>query len=239
LSSALYDTLKTASKITDSVIVGFSGGKDSVAALDLCFRYFKRVQPYFMYIVPNLEFQERTLHWYEQKYNAEIIRMPHFMLSEFLRYGSYRFYDLSVPIVKTVESYNYLREVTGIYWICAGERIKDSIIRRAMIKESGSIDDKRGRIYPIAYWSKAEVLAYNKAHKLPMSLETKTLGFSFRSLMPLDMLKVKRTFPKDYEKIKAFFPLIEASAKRGEMIERNEISEIRDGNNPPRSDQGG
>ena len=226
MSTALYDTLKTAAKITDSVLVGFSGGKDSIAALNLCRRYFPNVQPYFMYIVPGLEFQERTLKYYEQIYQLEIIRMPHFMLSEFLRYGSYREYDLDIPIVKTVEAYNYLRERTGIYWIAAGERIKDSIVRRAMIKESGSIDSKRGRIYPLAYWSKAEVLAYNKAHKLPMSLENKVLGFSFRSLMPLDILKIKRTFPNDYEKIKSFFPLIEASAKQGELIERYEVSEI-------------
>nr|DAX99465.1 MAG TPA: hypothetical protein [Caudoviricetes sp.] len=203
--------------ITDSVMVGFSGGKDSAACLDLCFKYFKNVQPFFMYIVPDLEFQERTLRYYEKRYETEIIRVPHFMLSDFLRYGTFRLPDLDVPMVKTVELYNYLRELTDIYWIAAGERIADSIIRRAMIKESSSIDEKRGRFYPLAYWDINHVRSYNKAHRLPLSLENKTLGYSFRSLMAQDLMDIKKYFPDDYEKIKDMFPLVDVELKWGEM----------------------
>lgn len=213
MSTAIYDSVKTASKITNKVLVGFSGGKDSVACLSLCNRYFEEVQPFFEYIVPGLEFQEKTLRYYENKYDKEIIRVPHFMLSDFLRYGSYRNMDLSVPIVKTVELYNYLREETGIYWIACGERIADSYIRRAMIKNSSSIDVKRGRFYPLAHWEKADVLSYNKLNRLPLSLENRKLGFSFRSLYGKEIKIIKETFPSDYEKIKAFFPMIEAELK--------------------------
>lgn len=212
-NSHLFDSVKTMSTITDSVLVGFSGGKDSAACLDLCFKYFKKVQPYFMYLVPNLEFQERTIRYYEKRYNTKILRVPHFMLSDFLRYGTYRMPDLDVPMVKTVELYNYLREKTGIYWICAGERISDSIVRRAMIKESSSIDMKRGRFYPIAYWNIAQVRAYNNQQKLPLSLENKALTHSFRSLMPAEIKNIKDIFPDDYKKIQAMFPLIETSVK--------------------------
>lgn len=203
--------------MTDSVLVGFSGGKDSAACLDLCFKYFKNVQPFFMYIVPDLEFQERTLRYYEKRYKTEIIRVPHFMLSDFLRYGTFRLPDLDVPMVKTVELYNYLRELTDIYWIAAGERIADSIIRRAMIKESSSIDEKRGRFYPLAYWDVNHVRSYNKANRLPLSLENKTLGYSFRSLMAQDLMNIKKYFPDDYEKIKDMFPLVDVELKWGEM----------------------
>lgn len=216
-NSQLYDPIKTQSMITDSVIVGFSGGKDSAACLDLCFKYFKNVQPFFMYIVPDLEFQERTLRYYEKRYKTEIIRVPHFMLSDFLRYGTFRLPDLDVPMVKTVELYNYLRELTDIYWIAAGERIADSIIRRAMIKESSSIDEQRGRFYPLAYWDINHVRSYNKANRLPLSLENKTLGYSFRSLMANDLMDIKKYFPDDYEKIKDMFPLVDVELKWGEM----------------------
>lgn len=213
----MLTVVETAKNITDSVLVGFSGGKDSVVTLDLCHKHFKRVQPYFMYLVPNLEFQEITLRYYEKRYGMEIMRVPHFMLSDFLKAGSFRMPDESVPTVKTADLYEYLRNKTGIHWIAAGERIADSIVRRAMIKHSSAIDPKRGRIYPIAYWTKAHVLSYLKMHRLPLSLENKELGFSFRSLHGKDLAKIKKRFPKDFEKIKKMFPLVEAELKRGEF----------------------
>lgn len=213
-NSHLFDPVKVQSTISDSVLVGFSGGKDSAACLDLCFRYFKNVKPYFMYLVPGLEFQERTLAYYEDRYKTEFLRVPHFMLSDFLRYGTYRMPDLDVPMIKTVELYNYLREKSGIYWIAAGERISDSIIRRAMIKESSSIDVKRGRFYPIAYWNINHVRSYNKQRRLPLSLENKAMGHSFRSLMYEDLKDIKKHFPNDYDKIKSMFPLVDVELKR-------------------------
>ena len=66
MSTVLYDPIKTQAKVADEVIVAFSGGKESVVTLDLCFRYFKRVVPFFMYICPELSFQEKTLEWYEK-----------------------------------------------------------------------------------------------------------------------------------------------------------------------------
>lgn len=216
-NSQLYDPIKTMANITNSVLVGFSGGKDSAACLDLCFRYFDNVQPFFMYLVPDLEFQERTIRYYEKRYNKEIIRVPHFMLADFLRYGTYRMPDLDVPVVKTVDLYNYLREMTDIYWICAGERIADSVVRRAMIKESSSIDTKRGRFYPIAYWNSKQVRAYNKQRRLPLSLENAALEHSFRSLMPNEVAHVRAAFPDDYARIKEMFPLVDASIKKGEF----------------------
>lgn len=216
MSNLLFDPIKTQASVTDSVIVGFSGGKDSIVTLDLCFKYFKRVQPFFMYLVPGLEFQERMLRWYEKKYNTEIIRIPHFEVSEFLKYGSFTLWDDNVDVVGITDTYNYIRQKTGIHWIAAGERCADSIVRNAMIKNSGSIDYKRGRFYPIAYWKKQEILQYIKYKKLYLSSEQKELGFSFRSLAGSELAVVKEYFPKDYEKILRVFPFAGAAVERFE-----------------------
>ena len=214
MSNLLFDPIKTQSKVTDSVIVGFSGGKDSIVTLDLCFKYFKNVKPFFMYLVPDLEFQERQLRWYEERYNTEIIRIPHFEMSNAMKYGAFRDIDYSVDLVRMNDVYAYLRQLTGIHWIAAGERAKDSIVRNAMIKQSGSVDYKRGRFYPVAYWSKQEVLEYIKFKKLYLSPEQKQMGFSFRGLTGKELSIVQELYPEDYKKILNMFPFAGAAVER-------------------------
>lgn len=217
MSTALFDPIKTQSKITDSVLVGFSGGKESVVVLDLCFRYFKNVKPFFMYICPNLSFQERTLSWYEKKYQTEIIRIPHMDVSEFFRYGSFRPPDPTFPLVSINDIYHYLRLQTDIWWIAAGERINDSIVRRAMMKKSGSIDEQRGRIYPVAMWNKREVIDYIKFHHLYLGADSRELGFSFKSLWGKELAMLKEHFPDDYAKVIRQYPFAEAGVRRFEQ----------------------
>lgn len=216
MSVALYDRIKVMSKITDSVLVGFSGGKDSIVTMDLCFKYFKRVVPFFMYICPGLEFQEKLLRYYERRYDTEIIRIPHMEVSEFFKYGTFRAYDYNVPIISINEIYTYLRETTGIWWIAAGERISDSIIRRAMIKKSSSIDVQRGRFYPIAEWNKAEVMQYIKSAKLKLGEDSKQLNFSFKSLEGRELYFVKQYYPQDFQRILRIYPYAEAAVLRYE-----------------------
>lgn len=70
---SLLDAIKTQAQITDKVLVSFSMGKDSIVTLDLCKKYFKTVQPFFMYLVPGLKFQEEALAKYERHYDVDII----------------------------------------------------------------------------------------------------------------------------------------------------------------------
>ena len=214
----LMRSVSTAATVTERVLVSFSGGKDSVVALDLAMNHFKHVDIFFMYLAGDLSFQSSLIRYYEDKYGQPIIRVPHFMLSEWLRYGTYRDMDFDVPIVSVKQVYDYVRELTGTWWIAGGERIADSIWRRAMIKQSGSIDAKRGRFYPLADWSKADVLAYIRQRRLRVGLESTKLGFSFRSLMAADMIKIKEFFPGDFETIKRWFPLVETGIKHHEFF---------------------
>ena len=166
--------------------------------------------------MPDLEFQEKMLRRYEDRYDTEIIRIPHFECSNFLKYGSFTMADWNVDIVSINDTYEYLRQLTGIHWISAGERCADSIVRNAMIKKSGSIDYQRGRFYPLAYWKKNEVIQYIKQKKLYLSKEQKEIGFSFRSLAGNELEVIKRLYPDDYEKIKKVYPFCEAGVKRFE-----------------------
>lgn len=223
MSNLLFDPIKTQSRVTDSVIVAFSGGKDSIVTLDLCSRYFKKIYSFFMYLVPNLEFQERMLRWYENKYNVNIIRIPHFETSELLKYESFTLPDYDMNIVNINDVYEYMRQITGAFWIAAGERAKDSIIRNAMIKNSGSIDEKRGRFYPIAWWNKTQVLSYIKVKHLYLSSEQRKMGFSFKSLSGSELSVIKNLYPDDYKKILKVYPFAEAAVIHYEKFEIGDV----------------
>ena len=83
MDTRAYDPIKTMAQVTREVIVAFSGGKDSCVTLDLCTRFFDKVYAFFMYQVPNLSFQERTIQHYEKRYGIEVLRIPHFETSVF------------------------------------------------------------------------------------------------------------------------------------------------------------
>lgn len=218
--TVLFDTLRTASNMTDRILVGVSGGKDSVVTLDVCTRFFKHVVGYFMYVVKGLSFQEATLRFYEKKYGIEIIRIPHFQTSDYMRYGIFRLPDEDVPIISTLDCYNYLREKTGIYWIAAGERISDSVVRRAMIKHSSTIDTVRGRVYPIAYWNKKQVYEYIQRRRLKISPESRIFGHSLMGMLPRDMWLLKQHYPDDYELFKLWYPDVECCVKNYELFKK-------------------
>ena len=222
MSTVLFDSIKTMSKVTDSVIVGFSTGKESIVTLDLCFKYFKRVQPYFLYSVPNVSFQERTLNWYEKKYGCEVIRLPGTAVCEFFHYGSFRRGDPTFPIVSIGDIHKYLRIKTGIWWVACGERIDDSIQRRAMILNSGTIDPRGGRFYPVARWKKSEIYDYIKHEKLYLGADSKMLGHSIRMLHPDGLMFLKEHYPQDLQKLLRLYPFAEASIKREEMLKNGE-----------------
>ena len=211
MSTIIYEPILAASRISPRVIVAVSGGKDSAVTLDLCARFFREVRVFFMYMVPGLSFQEATLRHYEQRYGIVIDRIPHPMLSEWLRLGVFRKEDYDVPIIKMLDIYKHVRLKNDAWWMAAGERIADSTIRRAMIKKSGSIDAKRGRVYPVAHFRKADVERYVARQRLKVTPESRVLGHSFRSLEPQEMALLKRHYPDDYRKICEWFPFVEAA----------------------------
>ncbi len=216
----LFHTIRTASTISNDVVVAFSGGKESIVTLDLCAKHFKRVEAFFMWYVPDLSFQEETLRRYETAYGIAIHRLPHFELSDQLRFGMFCDPDEEMERVGVNDIYRYVRNLTGIHWIAAGERIKDSLVRRAMIKASGTVDPKRGRFYPLAEWSKQDVVDYITKNRLRLGRDTEVLGFSFAGTEGRAMVKIKEHFPDDYERIKRFFPKVEAVVLNHEMRER-------------------
>ena len=58
-------------------LLAFSAGKDAIAAWLAIRPHFERVIPYYLYLVPGLEFVEESLAFYERFFGAKIARLPH------------------------------------------------------------------------------------------------------------------------------------------------------------------
>lgn len=215
----LFDPIKTASHVTDSVIVSFSGGKESIVVLDMCMRHFEHVAAFHMYMFPHLSFSDEQMEWYERRYpGLDIIELPHPDLCYAMHYGALRPQNPDVPLIGFNDIYNYVRWLTGIHWIAAGERISDSLVRRAQIKHSGTIDVQRGRFFPVANWNKADILKYIEVHRLRIGKDSRKMGYSYPGMEPEALTALKRHFPQDYANVERWFPMAGAVTYRQENL---------------------
>lgn len=219
----LLRAVRIHSRISDSVIVSFSGGKDSVVTLDLCSKYFKKVHAFFMYIVPDLSFQTEMIRWAENRYNLKILQVPHFSAYEMKRDGAWCRPNPYIKVKSIDDIYADVRNYFDCEWIAAGERICDSLWRRAQIKQSGSVNIKRRRFFTVADFTKADILNYIRANRLKYAPESAKLGGSFQ-LMPQKIALLKIHYPDDYAKIKAYFPFIDGSLAYS--MKKNDLKDL-------------
>ena len=200
----LYLIIRQLRERTDTVLVGFSGGKDSVVTLDLCVKHFEHVESYFYYLIPDLAFQNDYLDSIERRYKITIHRRPHWALAQMIRASMFRapsFAAGKCPDLGATDMEMLLREDTGIAWIVTGERAAESLHRRGMLTACRGLDDKRRRCYPISFWPVEAVRRYIKIEHLRMSPEADLIGRSFGDFSEKAMTVIRDTWPDDFAKI--------------------------------------
>ena len=208
--------------LTDGVIVALSTGKDSLAVLDLAARNFTRVVPFFMYRVKGLEFQERALRMVERRYGFEVLRLPHWALSRMYRTAAFAPHGAireDVPRLSLGDVERTVREKTGLVWIFSGEKTSDSLVRNAMLKRAGGMDESTRRAWPIWDWKDATVFGYLRQRGIPLPPEYRAgARHGISDLTGPELVRIKREYPDDYARILAAFPFIEAEVKRREFF---------------------
>lgn len=212
--------------MTREINVGFSCGKDSLVTLDICCRVFKRVHPFFMWLVPGLSFQEKYIEYIESRYKVSVIRLPHWQLGAMYRANVFRpgsNKSLACPLLKISDIEAEVSRLTGCPWFAYGMTRFDSLERNAMLKRCKGIDLKSRRVYPIMNLTRKAIFAYLRLRKIPLPVDYNLFGRSFGRLWPQELAAIKKHFPHDYEKIREHFPHCEAQIKRAEIVSVPEV----------------
>lgn len=212
------------------IMLGFSRGKDSLAAWLVMRKYFDEIIPFHLFTIPKLPIVEESLEYYERKMECKIWRMPQPGFYMWLRNLTFqtppRAAVLSAANLPTFDYREVVNLVAGAVGIepekimtATGVRSADSPRRRQIITKCGAIDRSQPKFYPVWDWSTDQCIDIIKKSgiKLPVDyfLFGRTIdGLDYRVLAPL-----KKHRPQDYAKILEWFPLAEMEIWRFEKGE--------------------
>jgi len=225
------ETIRIIRDKTDTILLAFSCGKDSIAAWLACKPHFPKIVPFYMYLVPDLEFVENSLKYYEQFFGTKIIRVPHpslyRMIKNFVyqppercavieaaRWNDFTYDDLHQALR---EDYNLPKET----WVAQGVRAVDSPIRMTVVKKHGALNVKRKSFWPVWDWRIDRLINKIETAGVKLPIDYKYFGRSFDGLDYRFLKPIKEHFPKDFEQILKWFPLADLDIARREYAAQN------------------
>lgn len=216
---------------TDTVFLSFSCGKDAIGAWLAIRDKFPKIIPFYLYLIPDLEFVEQSLAYYESVFDCRIHRLPNPNTYRMLKRLVFQAPEnCAITENSSLENFThddcvqYLIEDYGYpetAWTATGVRAIDSPMRMASIKRHGAYNERRKTFFPVYDWRKQRLLDEIIASGIKLPVDYHLFGRTFDGIDRRFTEPIKKYFPRDYERIKQFFPLIEADIKRAEYGRRN------------------
>ncbi len=198
---------------TDTVVLFHSAtGKDSIMLADLCSKNFKKVYCIFMYLVKDLEYEQRYIDWSVKKYpNIEFIKTPHYALGSFIRNGYLGIKKINnfpkTTIKKIDDKY---RTILDCNYSVYGFKKVDGITRRVMLNIiTNGIHENTQKCYPLMDLKNSEVLQYIRDNNLiePFNYGTTKPSSGCDISTPEFQAYMREKYPTDLQKIYNQFPL--------------------------------
>jgi len=208
-----FAQLTALAKIHSRVAVGFSGGKDSLATLDLACKHFETVIPYFYYFVPGLKSEEAKLSIAKDRYGLEVLHYPSISGLSALQLGLFcdEVTELdALPQMSKRTLFDWIKADTRTTLVLDGDKKSDGIFRRRrMASQKNTMADI---VHPLKDWLKWEVLSYLKAQGIPIPPEGRGDN-GCMSLLNSEILQAYDHHREDYETLRGYFPYIEVVVK--------------------------
>ena len=211
---------------TDTILMSFSCGKDSIAAWLAIRDKFPNIVPFYMQLIPDLEFVDESLAYYEKVFGCKILKLIHPSLYRMLNYAVWqppdrlRFLDAAnIPMFDYDMLNEMIIEDQGLpdhTFVCAGVRAADSPNRRSAINQYGAINWKRRYFYPVWDMVKDELISLISSSGIKLPVDYRLFGRSFDGIDYRFLKPLKDNFPIDYQRILEWFPLAELELMRYE-----------------------
>jgi hypothetical protein len=210
-------------------LIAFSTGKDSIAAMLAIRDSFEEIIPFYLYLVPGLEFIEESLDYYERTLfgGRRIIRMPHPSLYRWLNGYVYQ-PPHHAPVIDAARlpefSYRDIHDlIRGQFdapdaMVATGVRSADSPMRHVSIMQHGAILRSKGEYFPVWDWKKARLIQEIERANVKLPIDYRVFGRSFDGLDARFLVPMKKHLPRDYAKVLEWFPLAEADVFRAERM---------------------
>jgi hypothetical protein len=206
---------------TDTVALSFSNGKDSLAAWLILRKHFRRIIPIYQFLVPDLEFIEQSLTYYEKFFGERIRRVPNCWLWYYLQnrqwmtptqiqdMDGWEFEQFSLDsIIESVLHDEGLDEIP----IAHGIRAADSLGRLMTIIKHGVFYGRK--FYPIAAMRKAELIELVRESGCKLPVDYRMFGRSFDAPRGWFLPALREYYPRDYARILEWFPLLAVEERR-------------------------
>jgi hypothetical protein len=207
-----------------AVLLGFSRGKDSVAAWLQLRRFFDVVVPFHCASVPHLSFVDASLSYYEAKLGAPIERFVDSTTLSALHSLTFQppgaereIEELEVWEYSKHDLAQLLRDryaVPDAY--CAyGISAADSIDRRVGVADCGGRHDSVRTFYPCFDWPKPMILSWIEHHGLRLADDYRLANRSLAGFPTVRHLEaMERLYPDDLARVEEMFPLCRAAIAR-------------------------
>ena len=215
---------KMAEKQNGVTLLRFSTGKDAIAAYIQLKKFFDRIIPIYHYLHPDLEFVNKSLEYYESVFDTKIYRVPNQMLYKHLNSGLFQDLNSWKTILKfglpnfDNDDVNAMikddLDLDENIYTALGTRAADSKMRGFVIKKHGAINNNRKTWLPVYDWKIDKLVSEIQEAGIKLPIDYKIWGKSFDGLDYRFIKPLKDNFPKDYEKLKQLFHLIDVEIKR-------------------------
>ena len=220
------DTIREVAKRQKKTLLAFSTGKDAIAAWLAIREHFEEVVPYYLYLVPGLEFVDEQIAMYERFFETKITQLPHPSVPRLLNNFVFQppqncaviedagLPDFDYPDIQAAmcQMHNLPKKTL----VADGVRAADSPMRRIAINTHSSISYKQLKYHPIWDWRKADLIECFKKHNVRLGSDYKIFGRSFDGIDLRFLLPIKKHYPKDYQKILELFPMADLEVFRWE-----------------------